>query len=95
MRAVASLAPLSIVFLSLAPSPGAGAVPFSHFQALPDTQLAAVQVKLTPLGRRGTPLLRFATGATAAWLDGRCACGSELPRITRVAVGVEDAVLAG
>ena len=56
MRAVASLAPLSIVFLSLAPSPGAGAVPFSHFQALPDTQLAAVQVKLTPLGRRAHPI---------------------------------------
>jgi len=56
MRAVASLAPLSIVFLSLAPSPGAGAVPFSHFEALPATQLGAVQVKLTPLGRRAHPI---------------------------------------
>jgi ketosteroid isomerase-like protein len=38
-------------------------------------------VLVTPLGRRGAPLLRLATGARGAFVAGACACGSPLPRI--------------
>ncbi len=37
---------------------------------------------VTPLGRRGAPLLRYATGRRARfWLDSACPCGSTLPRL--------------
>jgi ketosteroid isomerase-like protein len=39
------------------------------------------EMLVTPLGRRGTPLLRYETGHRASWLQGACACGSELPRL--------------
>jgi hypothetical protein len=39
------------------------------------------EVLVTPLGRRGTPLLRYATGHLADWADDPCSCGSELPGI--------------
>lgn len=38
------------------------------------------ELLVTPLGR-GEPLLRFAPGVRATWLEGACACGSPLPRI--------------
>jgi ketosteroid isomerase-like protein len=39
------------------------------------------EVLVTPLGRRGAPLLRYATGIRARWIDGPCACGRELHRL--------------
>ena len=36
---------------------------------------------VTPLGRRGAPILRLVTGIPARWLDGACPCGSALPRL--------------
>ena len=50
--------------------------------AVPGAEAGAVLV--TPLGRRGAPLLRFATGARAAFATGACPCGSPLPRIELV-----------
>jgi ketosteroid isomerase-like protein len=41
----------------------------------------AGELLVTPLGRRGAPLLRLATGARASFVRGPCACGSPLPRI--------------
>jgi ketosteroid isomerase-like protein len=40
------------------------------------------ELLVTPLGRRGAPLLRLATGIHARWLDGSCPCGSSLPRLS-------------
>jgi hypothetical protein len=34
---------------------------------------------ITPLGARARPLLRWASGIEARWLDEPCSCGSELP----------------
>jgi hypothetical protein len=36
---------------------------------------------VTPLGARAVPLLRWATGIAAAWLEEPCPCGSGLPGI--------------
>jgi ketosteroid isomerase-like protein len=44
-------------------------------------EIVGGELLVTPLGRRGTPLLRYATGHHADWADGPCSCGSELPRI--------------
>ena len=41
------------------------------------------ELLVTPLGRRGAPLLRFAVGARGAFLEGACPCGSALPRLRR------------
>ena len=38
------------------------------------------ELLVTPLARR-EPLVRFAPGVRAAWLEGECACGSPLPRV--------------
>ena len=37
------------------------------------------ELVVTPLGARARPLLRWASGIEASWLDGPCSCGSELP----------------
>jgi phenylacetate-CoA ligase len=42
------------------------------------------ELLVTPLGRKGLPLLRYATGARTAWVDGPCPCGSELPRLAPI-----------
>ena len=39
------------------------------------------ELVVTPLGARGKPLLRWATGIDATWLGERCSCGSDLPGI--------------
>jgi ketosteroid isomerase-like protein len=39
------------------------------------------ELLVTPLGRRGAPLLRLATAIHARWVDGACPCGSELRRL--------------
>ena len=51
------------------------------------------ELVVTPLGRRGLPLLRYATGDVTAWSDGPCACGSGLPRITRIRGRVDHRVV--
>ena len=42
------------------------------------------ELLVTPLGRRGSPLLRFAPGIRARWVEGPCPCGSDLPRVELV-----------
>ena len=48
----------------------------SHVVEIVDGELV-----VTPLGARAVPLLRFGTGIRAAWADGPCACGSDLPAL--------------
>jgi uncharacterized protein len=43
-------------------------------------ELAEDELLVTPLGRK-VPLLRYAPGVRAAWVEGACACGSDLPRL--------------
>ena len=39
------------------------------------------ELVLTPLGARARPLLRWASGIEARWLDEPCPCGSDLPAL--------------
>jgi ketosteroid isomerase-like protein len=39
------------------------------------------ELLVTPLGRRGAPILRLVVGLRARWVDGACPCGSTLPRL--------------
>ena len=48
----------------------------SHVVEVVDGELV-----VTPLGARAVPLLRWATGIAAAWLEEPCPCGSGLPGI--------------
>jgi hypothetical protein len=43
-------------------------------------ELVAGELLVTPLGLE-TPLLRYAPGVAAEWVDGPCPCGSPLPRL--------------
>jgi hypothetical protein len=51
--------------------------------ALESTIVEIVEHRLlvTPLGRRGAPLLRLDTGLDGRWVDGDCPCGTALPRL--------------
>jgi hypothetical protein len=40
---------------------------------------------VTPLGRRGAPMLRLDIGLDGRWLDGDCPCGRALPRLELLA----------
>jgi hypothetical protein len=42
-------------------------------------EISGGELVLTPLGARARPLLRWASGIEASWLDEPCPCGSELP----------------
>lgn len=44
-------------------------------------ELSGDELLVTPL-RRSVPLVRYAPGVRAAWVEGACACGSDLPRLT-------------
>lgn len=44
-------------------------------------ELVDGELLVTPL-RRATPLVRYAPGVRARWLEGACPCGSELPRLS-------------
>lgn len=43
-------------------------------------ELVEGELLVTPLGRNA-PLLRYAPGVRAEWVEGTCPCGSELPRL--------------
>lgn len=43
-------------------------------------ELLEGELLVTPL-RHAEPLVRFAPGVRAVWIEGACACGSELPRL--------------
>lgn len=53
------------------------------------------EVVLTPFWKEGLPLVRYGTGDAAAFIPGTCACGSELPRITRIKGRCRDMVFVG
>jgi ketosteroid isomerase-like protein len=44
-------------------------------------EIVGGRLLVTPLGRRGAPLLRLDTGLDGQWLEGECPCGSPLPRL--------------
>jgi hypothetical protein len=63
--------------------PVAAACGRGGYHVLADGHLVEIlhgELLVTPLSRR-EPLVRFAPGLHASWLEGVCACGSELPRI--------------
>lgn len=53
-------------------------------RAVPDGAFG--EVTLTTLTRRGMPLIRYRTGDVSRFLPGRCACGSPLRRLDRIAM---------
>ena len=53
-----------------------GGEPLMHPQIV---EIVDGELVVTPLGARALPLLRFATGISAAWLGEPCPCGSDLP----------------
>ena len=44
-------------------------------------EIVGRELVLTPLGARARPLLRWASGIEARWLDEPCPCGSDLPAL--------------
>jgi phenylacetate-CoA ligase len=42
------------------------------------------QVVVTDLINYGMPLIRYAVGDMSAWMEGRCACGRQMPRLRKV-----------
>jgi hypothetical protein len=44
-------------------------------------EIVGGRLLVTPLGRRGAPLLRLDIGVDGRWLDGECPCGRALPRL--------------
>ncbi len=63
--------------------PVAAACESGSFHVLADGHVVEIEqgeLLVTPLGHKA-PLVRFAPGVRATWIDGRCACGSPLPRV--------------